>query len=95
MLGTYSPTSAPGVKHFTHRTLLHLNPSEESLVRSLGGYSPRGREESDATEHSMVKQVPRLLRFYGMVNVTNTDTPEILLYKFLNIGYGLVECYQS
>ena len=95
MLGTYSPTSAPGVKHFTHRTLLHLNPSEESLVRSLGGYSPRGREESDATEYSMVKQVPRLLRFYGMVNVTNTDTPEILLYKFLNIGYGLVECYQS
>ena len=41
VLGTHSPTSAPGVKHFTHRTLLYLNPSEEAQARSLGGYSPQ------------------------------------------------------
>ena len=97
VLDTHSPTSAPGAKHFTHRTLLYLNPSEEALARSLGGYSPRGRKDSDTAErqHSNVKRVSRLLRLYGMVNVMDTATPEILLCKFLKIGHGRVKRYQS
>ena len=43
-------------------------PGESHVQRSLAGYSPWGREESDATEHALDPELHQLLHMLSLIS---------------------------